>query len=294
MIIEISEVTYAQYNEDIILSALLYDVKKGFYVDIGANYPVIDSVTKYFYEKGWHGINIEPLEKLYVQLEKERPRDINLNMGIGSKNEKKYFYENIEESGHSSFLKQKALEGGSQLSTKKINIQTLEEVLDEYVKDTKINFMKIDVEGFEYEVIKGNDWEKNRPEIICVEANHIIKDWRSILKKYNYRLFIMDGLNEYYIALESWHRTNGFAERVIALDYNSLKQHQAETLKDEIENYKRNIKQSSKLIKQQANELEKTKKIAQYSLQGKSYGGRIKYAIYGLSLGWLRDKKNTR
>ncbi len=293
MIVEKSEITYAQYNEDIILSALLYDVKKGFYVDIGANYPVIDSVTKSFYEKGWHGINIEPLEELYAQLKSQRSRDINLNIGIGSKNEEKIFYENVVESGHSSFLKQKSLEGGKQLSTKKISIQTLEKVLDEYVKDIKINFMKIDVEGFEYEVIKGNNWRKNRPEIICIEANHIIKDWRSILKKYDYKLFIMDGLNEYYIARESWYRTNGFAERVIVLDYNSLKQHQSETLKDEIENYKRNIQQSDKLIKQQADELEKTNKIAQYSLQGKSYKKRLKYALYGLSLGWLKDKKNT-
>jgi len=62
--------SYAQYNEDIILLALLYDVEKGFYVDVGANYPVIDSVTKLFYQHGWRGINIEPYLNCIVKLKK--------------------------------------------------------------------------------------------------------------------------------------------------------------------------------------------------------------------------------
>ena len=78
-------VTYSQYNEDLILSAFLYDVKQGFYIDVGANSPEVDSVTKLFYKIGWHGINIEPIKSLYEELVKERPKDINLQLGIGSK-----------------------------------------------------------------------------------------------------------------------------------------------------------------------------------------------------------------
>lgn len=291
MIIKNSEVTYAQYNEDIILSALLYDVKKGFYVDVGANYPVIDSVTQFFYKRGWRGVNIEPIEGLYKQLKKQRPRDINLNIGIGSRNEEKYFYENSEKSGHSSFLRQKALGGGEGIIRKKTSIRTLEVVLSQYVENIKVNFIKIDVEGFEYEVIAGNNWDNNRPEIICIEANHVIKDWRSILREHNYKLFIMDGLNEYYIAGESWYRTDGFAERAIALDYNSLKQHQAESLKDQIDNYERTVEEANRIIQQQEKDLQTLRSIARYSLQGKSYIRRLQCVAYGLTIGWLKDKK---
>ena len=65
-------ITYSQYNEDIILTALLSDIKKGFYVDVGANYPETDSVTKKFYLSGWSGINIEPIETLHKQLVRKR------------------------------------------------------------------------------------------------------------------------------------------------------------------------------------------------------------------------------
>ena len=67
----------------------------------------------------------------------------------------------------------------------------------------KISFMKIDVEGYEYEVIAGNDWEQYRPQVLCIEANHIIKDWHSLIKRSEYELVFFDGLNEYFVAKEA-------------------------------------------------------------------------------------------
>jgi hypothetical protein len=58
--------------------------------------------------------------------------------------------------------------------------------------------LKVDVEGHEYEVLAGNDWSRFRPEVICIEADHIIKDWRPLLRKNGYKLVFFDGLNEYY------------------------------------------------------------------------------------------------
>src|SRR6185312_9435381 len=62
-----------------------------------------------------------------------------------------------------------------------------------------IQFMKIDVEGLEYEVLDSNDWSTYRPEVICIEANHVKKDWRPILRKAQYTLVFHDGLNDYYL-----------------------------------------------------------------------------------------------
>ncbi len=71
-------VSYAQNYEDVMLWRALKHVEKGFYVDVGANDPKIDSVTQAFYERGWRGINIEPVQSYYERLCEERPRDINL------------------------------------------------------------------------------------------------------------------------------------------------------------------------------------------------------------------------
>ena len=78
-----SFITYAQVLEDFILFCIFYDVKKGFYIDVGANDPNYISVTKAFYLRGWHGINIEPLPDKYQSLMLNRKRDINLNIGAG-------------------------------------------------------------------------------------------------------------------------------------------------------------------------------------------------------------------
>lgn len=279
-------VTYAQYNEDIILLALLSDVKNGFYVDIGANYPTIDSVTKLFYEKGWSGINIEPIKKLYEQIENERPRDINLNIGIGSKSEEKVFYENLEESGHSSFVEEQAISSKAKLLKTKIKIERLDTILNKHANKKHIHFMKIDVEGFETEVIAGNDWKKFRPEVVCIEANHAKEGWRKILIKADYKLFIADGLNEYHIAKESWGRTEGFVERAIILDYNSLKQHQFEAWDSD----EKALAQHIKHVEAQDKELKRLMEISNYSLKDQTYPRRLKRAVYGLTLGWIRDK----
>ena len=86
--------TYSQDLEDFILYCILYDIENGFYIDVGANSPDQISVTKAFYLKGWHGINIEPLPDKYSQLMEARKRDINLNYGAGAKDESLTFYIN--------------------------------------------------------------------------------------------------------------------------------------------------------------------------------------------------------
>ena len=78
-------ISYSQFNEDLILFCIFYDVKKGFYIDVGANDPNHISVTKAFYLKGWHGINLESLPDKYKILSRERKRDLNLQIGVRNK-----------------------------------------------------------------------------------------------------------------------------------------------------------------------------------------------------------------
>ncbi len=205
-------VSFAQNREDIILRGFFNEVKKGFYVDVGANHPEELSITKNFYDAGWSGINVEPNKHLFSEISKVRTRDINLNIGVADKEGKLTFREYKNGDGLSTFKKesQNIYEGaGSEYhqftrdyTDRLVEVKTLEHIFEEHASDKQINFLNIDVEGFEYEVISSNDWKRFRPQVICVEANHIIKDWRPLLKKAEYSLGFFDGLNEYYVADE--------------------------------------------------------------------------------------------
>ena len=76
------QISYSENHEDIILAGFFNKNIRGFYVDVGANHPEDKSITKLFYDMGWDGINIEPIPRLYKLFEKQRTRDINLNIGI--------------------------------------------------------------------------------------------------------------------------------------------------------------------------------------------------------------------
>ncbi len=287
--------SYAQYNEDIIILALLLNVDNGFYVDVGANYPVMDSVTKIFYEKGWRGINIEPIPSLYRLLEKDRPDDINLNIGIGDKSGELAFFENKTMPGHSSFdrgmvsnLKK------DEVNKYKVKVKTLKDVFkSNNVK--KINFLKIDVEGFESDVIKGNDWILYRPEVVCIESNHCKGLWRQVLTKNQYKCFIKDGLNEYYIAEESWYRTDNFADTVVKLSHQSLKKHHYDNIVHIMGQLKKVTRLNQvhfDLVQKLRDENQKLIQDNQLSLKGVGYSNRLKRSLYGLTVDWFRYKKS--
>ncbi len=197
-------VTHSQNREDIILSGFFKNVNRGFYADIGANHPTEDSVTRLFYDAGWRGINVEPNTRLFKSLEKNRPRDINVNVGISDKpgeleiREYEGWY-----AGLSTFSKEMQAQNDPSIKFRDVKVKTitLKQLFEENkVKD--INFMKVDVEGYEYNVLKSNDWVKYRPQILCIEANHNFKDWSTILSENRYIKVFFDGLNEYYVAEE--------------------------------------------------------------------------------------------
>ncbi len=182
----------------------------GFYIDLGAGDPTIDSVTKSFYEIGWSGINIEPTASAFLKLEEERPRDTNLRVAVAEHEGAIDFWE-IPSTGLSTAVKKFAeRHENAGFDVKKISVrtQTLTEICKEFAGNT-IHFMKIDVEGFEQEVLKSADFENFRPMVILIESTEpnskveSQQDWEEILISSNYFFCYADGLNRFYLSNES-------------------------------------------------------------------------------------------
>lgn len=215
-------VSYAQNREDIIIDAFFKGMDRGTYVDIGANHPVADSVTKYFYLKGWSGVDIEPNEELAKLIKADRPRDHVITKGVSNKTEKAIFriYKNTGLSTYSEEIKN---ESGNiydifkdEYKDVETQIDTLGNILDSIPGLGDIHFMKVDIEGMEYEALEANNWKKYRPELICIEANHSNKDWHQLLDDANYTKFFNDGLNDYYARKDSERLKNfAFPESVL-------------------------------------------------------------------------------
>ena len=145
----------------------------GFYVDVGAYHPQHKSNTHLLYTLGWSGINIEPTpsrEKAFLDL---RPRDITLNMGVSEKPSSIPFYL-FDEPAFNTFSKE-AMEVLSKrdyptfLKEVAVPVRPLAQIFDEHLNGRTIDLMDVDVEGFEIEVLRSNNWEKYRPKLILLE-----------------------------------------------------------------------------------------------------------------------------
>lgn len=204
-------VSYAQNFEDVILWRALKDVRAGFYIDVGAAWPDQHSVTRAFYKSGWRGINIEPNPALNEKLCADRPRDINLKCALS--NVKGTLVLNLlAETGLSTFdarIANKHIEAGWLAEAVEVDVLTLEEIWQTWVPlDQDVHFLKVDVEGFEANVLAGNDWSKCRPWIVLVEATEPLttvesyENWEPDLIRSGYILVYMDGINRFYLAEE--------------------------------------------------------------------------------------------
>lgn len=167
--------SYSQEGEDLLLKRFFENKKKGFYVDVGAHHPKRFSNTFIFYQRGWSGINIDAMPGSMKLFSKKRPRDINLEVPI-SKESTTLIYFQFEEPALNGFDEQLSLAREQStdnkiISKKQIQTTTLKEIFEQYLTKTKeIDFLSVDVEGLDLEVLQSNDWSKFRPKMILVEC----------------------------------------------------------------------------------------------------------------------------
>ena len=204
---------FSQEGEDLFLIDFFKNQNEGFYVDVGAFHPFRINNTYALYKKGFRGINIDISATSIDLFNFARPDDINLNLGASNKTENKVFFSKKNLSFHNTFLKSLAESDIQKEPFKKeytIECKPLTKIIDDTkFSNKKIDFLNIDAEGYDYEVLIGLDLKKYSPKIICIEISPLVdeknKDYKNteifkFLSKNNYEL-IWKGFNSFMFLL---------------------------------------------------------------------------------------------
>jgi FkbM family methyltransferase len=168
--------SYSQCGEDLIIQYVfsLRGISKPSYIDIGANDPFYISNTALFYENGSRGVNIEANPKLIDNFNKFRSSDVNINIGVGPENSSLVFYVMNDNtlSTFSKFEADKFVNTGKYEIIEEINIPiiTINKIIDTHCDGIFPDFLTLDAEGLDFEILKSIDFEKSHPKLICVEV----------------------------------------------------------------------------------------------------------------------------
>jgi FkbM family methyltransferase len=202
-------ISYAQNFEDVMLLRALGQIQDGLYIDVGAQHPVHGSVTKAFYQRGWRGINIEPVTQWFEELVRDRVEDVNLNIAISADNAELVLFE-VSDTGLSTTTERYAemyRAEGREVIRRAVPCRSLDEVIAEHVSGD-IHFLKVDVEGAEGAVLNSISLDRHRPWIMVIEATEpnsqrpAFEEWEPRILASGYDMVYEDGLNRFYVARE--------------------------------------------------------------------------------------------
>lgn len=209
-----AKLSYSQEGEDRVLARVFEGRGAGFYVDVGAHHPRRYSNTFTFYQRGWSGINIDATPGSMTAFQKQRPRDTNLELAIlNDRRRLRYFQFNepaLNTFSEELCARNSQLAGYHLVSTVELRGVPLCEVLSQYLpQDVQhIDFLSVDAEGFDLEVLQSNNWSEFRPRLILVEMlNNLIDSAATdpvcqFLRSHNYHLFAKTVQTVFFISDE--------------------------------------------------------------------------------------------
>src|SRR5262249_30852858 len=204
------ELSYTQNLEDYHLSLAFAGQASGRYIDVGAGHPIADNVSFWFYERGWQGIVVEPLPELAELHRLLRPRDTVVCGLIGQQSGATDFHRVERLHGLSTTVARHAEQArslGATVRTERMPVITLAELCARHAAGP-IDFLKIDVEGAEADVLHGGDWRKFRPRVVVIEAvapgtgEPAWQAWEPVLLPPGHRFVLFDTLNRFYVGEE--------------------------------------------------------------------------------------------
>jgi FkbM family methyltransferase len=203
-------VSYAQNAEDVVLRRALRSVASGHYLEIGANDPTLDSITRSFYDSGWSGITVEPMAELAAAHRSTRPRDVQVEAVAGRPGIERAVLHEVDGTGLSTLddeLRDRHVHDG--FSTHDVDVPsfTVDQIL-ERSHHGDLHFVVIDTEGSERDVLSGFDLRRWRPWILVVEATIPNSNepshgsWEPGVLAAGYHFCLFDGLSRFYVADE--------------------------------------------------------------------------------------------
>jgi FkbM family methyltransferase len=220
--------SYAQRFEDFYLMRCFGGRANGFYIDIGSGHPVYDNVSFAFYLKGWRGITVEPNPWLSRLSRAVRPRDQHIEALVGASSGRATFYRVRDFHGLSTMIEGHAeaalKQFGKSADAIEVPLTTLSAICADGAAPAAFDFLKIDVEGAEAEVLRSGDWQRFRPRIVVVEAlapytlAPAFDQWEGFLAGHGYSYVWFDSLNRYYVAAEAAELKASFADAPTSFD----------------------------------------------------------------------------
>ena len=207
--------SYSQCGEDLIVKFIFdtISIAKPSYIDIGAHDPFLISNTALFSELGSTGINIDPDVNLLEKIKAVRPKDINLNLGVGPEKSSMNLYI-MSEKALNTLSKKEAencvKEGLKIIDTKRVNVSTINEIIKEYNNGIFPDFLSLDAEGFDFDILKSINFDQNYPKVICVETISFSKSGKGVknqelidfLISKNYLLYADTHINSIFMHTE--------------------------------------------------------------------------------------------
>ena len=205
-------ISYAQNGEDIVLWRGLGHIRDGIYVDVGGWEPDLDSVTRLFYDRGWRGVDVEPIPELAEKFRQRRPDNEVVQAVITDDPVERVVLHRFEASGLSTVddeLAERHVRDGREHEDISVAARRLDDVLagSSLVVDT-VHLLKIDVEGAEEKALRTIDLARWRPWVVVVEATEPNSStrshasWEPILLAAGYTFTLFDGLSRFYVSTE--------------------------------------------------------------------------------------------
>jgi len=221
-----SKKSFSQCGEDIIIDFIfnvMLKIKIPSYIDIGAHHPFYLSNTYYFYLKGSKGICIEPDPYLFRSIKKQRPNDICLNVGIGTDNSKEADFYIMSMKTLNTFSAKEATRYVNECNQKiekkiKMKLVSINDVISQKFNAAP-NFISLDVEGMDFEILKSFDFDKFRPEVFCIETLTYTENKTAakimpiidLMKSKNYFVYADTNINTIFV-----DKKTGISDRIIS------------------------------------------------------------------------------
>ena len=166
-----SKKSYSLSNIDVVIDYMFKDIKKGIYIDIGCNHPIKYNNTYLLHKRGWCGINVDADKTSIKLFKKYRKNDHNIRSIVSNNTDIKKLYYYHDRSAINTLSKElvdkRSTKPQKIIEEKSITLNMIIE--NSPFKDKKINFLTIDIEGHEHNVLKNFNFSKYKIDLIVVE-----------------------------------------------------------------------------------------------------------------------------